>query len=254
MKKIKYRGKIILSLNKTTKDMYYIGDKYIEKRKAEHIKIIGYLINNDINTQEPPQAILLGGGSASGKSTLSKQWLDAYEKNSIPITYIDCDEIKLLIPEYENVKQYNEETAAVYVHDESSDIARELMEECIAGKKNFLYDGTMKNLKKYQHLIQHLKENGYNIVVTVVDVPLDEAKKRAYVRFLETGRSVPIQIIEESHREVPKTFYVIKDMVDEYTLYDTTGIIPKEVIEKTIDGNILIHNQGRLDEFYNKSK
>lgn len=243
-----------MSLNKTTKDIFYVGSKYIEERIIEHNKIISYFLNNDKNTREPQQAILLGGGSASGKSTLSEFWLKAYEENSIPITHIDCDEIKLLIPEYENVKQYNEETAAAFVHDESSDIAERLLEKCIEGKKNFLFDGTMKNLEKYQRLIKRLKENGYNIVVTVVDVPVDVAKSRANVRFLDTGRKVPNHIIEESHKEVPKTFFVIKEMVDEYTLYDTTGTLPKEIIEKTEDGNIVIHDKERLEQFYNKSK
>jgi predicted ABC-type ATPase len=248
------QGETSLSLNKTTKDMYFIGGKYIEERKLEHEKIISYFLNNDENSVEPHQAILLGGGSASGKSTLSNFWLNAYEKNSIPITHIDSDEIKMLIPEYENVKQYNVQTAAAYVHDESSDIADELLEKCIEEKKNLLYDGTMKNLEKYQRLIKRLKENGYNIIVTVVDVPVDIAKERAHVRFLETGRKVPNEIIEESHKEVPKTFFVIKDLVDEYTLYDTTGTMPKEIIEKTEEGKIVLHDEERLKQFYKKSK
>ncbi|GAB6259321.1 zeta toxin family protein [Peribacillus sp. N1] len=239
---------------KTTKDAYCIDDDYTKERKDVHKTIIDYFFNTAQNTKEPPQAILLGGGSASGKSTLTKFWIKAYEMNHIPLVCIDCDEIKLLIPDYENVKKYNEETAAFYVHDESSDIAEALLKRCIQEKKNLIYDGTMKNLNKYKRLVEYLIENEYNITVTVVDVPIEIAKERAEVRFLETGRRVPDGIIEESHREVPKTFVAIKEMVHEYTLYDTSGIEPIEIIEKTEEGKINVYDEKRLEQFYSKAE
>lgn len=239
---------------KTTKDTYCVDGAYTNERKDIHKKIIDYFFNTAQNIKEPPQAILLGGGSASGKSTLAKFWVKAYEKNFIPLVYIDCDEIKLLIPDYENVKTYNEETAAFYVHDESSDVAEALLRKCIKEKKNFIYDGTMKNLNKYKKLIESLLENEYNITVTIVDVPIEIAKKRAEARFLETGRRVPHEIIEESHREVPKTFVAIKEIVHEYTLYDTSGIEPIEIIEKTEEGIINIYDEKRLEQFYSKAE
>ncbi|MCY7433134.1 zeta toxin family protein [Bacillus safensis] len=239
---------------KTTRSKYFIDEDYTSDRKVLHTQIIDGLFNDSQNSQEPPQAILLGGGSASGKSTLTKLWIKAYEKNLIPLICIDCDDIKTLIPEYEDIKRYNLETAAFYVHDESSDIGDFLLEKCVQERKNFIYDGTMKNLIKYKKLIELLHEHAYNIMATVVDVPIETALERNQVRFMETGRKVPEEILVKSHKEVPKTFDVIKEMVHEYVLYDTSETVPNPITEKTEDGNVTIYNEKRLEQFYSKSK
>lgn len=243
-----------MKIDKSTKEQYYIDGRYTDCRKKLQEDIINNFLGNVSIKNEQPTAILLGGGSASGKSTLSNFWIELYKTIQNPLVQVDCDEIKAFIPEYDDIKVFNPSIAAVIVHDESSDIADDLIMKCIEQKKNFLYDGTMKNLEKYKRLVGDLKKNSYHIIMTVVDAPIEIAKERARVRALETKREVPEEVIEVSHREVPKTFRIIKDMVDEYTLYDTSGIKPIEIVEKVKGSGAKIYDPKRLKEFYNKSE
>lgn len=241
-----------------TKEKYCNANgEYVEERKKLHKSIIDYYIEDyEENSNNPPKAILLGGGSASGKSTLSKFWIEIFNKEEIPLVYIDCDEIKSLIPEYEDYKRFNVNKAAYYVHDESSDIAAELLEQAIRKKKNILYDGTMKNLKKYRKLVGDLSNNGYYITLNVVDVPIPIARERAKVRAEKTHRDVPDDILVESHQKVPITFKVIKELVDEYGLFDTSNttndVLPYLVTEKNRKGEVIVYDKEKLDRFYDK--
>ncbi|WP_412094684.1 zeta toxin family protein [Bacillus atrophaeus] len=70
---------------------------------------------------------------------------------------MDSDEIKEHIPEYKQFQKEHPLLAARYVHDESSDISSSLLQQTINDGIALIYDGTMKNLEKYQNIIQDLK-------------------------------------------------------------------------------------------------
>lgn len=237
----------------TTQSEYKKGNLYTEERAQQHIQIIESFLEGEAYSIETPNTVLLGGGSASGKSTLSKLVLEAFRSENESITRIDADAIKDLIPEYMILKASDPEKAADIVHDESSDISDMLLQKCIEEKRNFLYDGTMKNPQKYETLIKSLKHNGYKVTAIIVDVPIDVALKRAQIRFEAEGRYVPEEIILESHNHVANTFNQIKELVDEYELYDNTGEEPYVFAAKYSDGEEEVVDSTRLEQFQRKS-
>lgn len=184
-------------------------------------KKIGSIIENKSDSPEKgkkPIALLLGGGTASGKTTISKKMM---EKELISnATLIDIDEIKEYIPEYTVYKKTKPSQAASLVHKESLDIGAWLLNKLIKNRKNLIYEGTMAKTRKYKSLIKKLKKHDYEIHAYIVDVPLSVAKKRAEKRARITGRKVPYYIIENTHELVPRTFMAIKDVIDRYWVYD----------------------------------
>lgn len=239
---------------KTTQQKYKISSVYTKERQSLHERIIAYFMSDNQMVTENPEAILLGGGSASGKSRMGDLIITGYKEAGIPLIQIDSDEIKRLIPEYEQMGAYNKDAAAAHVHDESSDIVDELLMRCMKEQKNFMYDGTMKNLPKYRNLIQKLIDLGYKVSATIVDVPIEVAKEREHLRYLDIGRKVPEEVLIESHKSVPKTFYLLKEMVHEYIIFDATEEgLPVEIAEKTEDGNEIIYDKDKLEKFYEKS-
>lgn len=239
---------------KTTQQQYKINGTYTKERSLLHEKIINYFMDDNQTIPQPPEAILLGGGTASGKSSAGNFIIRGYKEAGIFLIKIDSDEIKCLIPEYEKMSVLNAEAAAFHVHDESSDIVDELLIRCIKSQKNFIYDGTMKNLSKYRVLIHNLINSGYKVSATIVDVPIDVAKEREYLRYKDTGRKVPYEVLVESHTNVPKTFHILKEMVHEYIIYDATEEgLPVEIAEKTEDGEEIIYDKEKLENFYRKS-
>ncbi|MFC4025557.1 zeta toxin family protein [Oceanobacillus longus] len=107
---------------KDTKEKYSIDYKtYTKDRHVLHQKIIRMIEkpNDYPKSGSKPIAILIGGGTASGKTIIEKE----LHSKSIHATVIDLDEIKEYIPEYTIYKKTNPQQAASFVHKESYDIS-----------------------------------------------------------------------------------------------------------------------------------
>lgn len=208
--------------NKSYKDE---NGNYIPERQELHDAIIQEIVDNAEYPPEgePPTCYLFGGGSASGKSSVVNPIMEQIAMDSgIHFERVDSDDIKKQIPEYEAFQQQNADKAAFRVHDESSDIANEANDRLIEEGKCFAFDGTMKNYEKYHKLIDKLKSHGYKIVVIGVDIPTADAIKRSDARAVKTKRKVPHGIIEGSHGGFALTFPKLRNLVDDYFLYDNS--------------------------------
>lgn len=199
--------------------------KYTKKRHELHKEIVDKVFN-ECGVPEKgkkPVAILMGGGSASGKSTMRSAVIEKQlAEQGIKAGTVDADEIKNEIPEFDSLKRTHPDKAAGLVHEESSEVGNLMLDKIIDGGRNFIYDGTMKSHSRYTTLVSKLKKAGYEVHAYVADVSIDEAKRRSDKRAEETGRKVPHEIIESSHRGVPVTVEKIKDKVDSYQVFDNT--------------------------------
>ncbi|PGV72731.1 zeta toxin family protein [Bacillus cereus] len=243
---------------KTTREKYVINGEYTIERKLLHNEIIESFLKGQLQQEQEPEAILLGGGSAAGKSSIGELVIKGYKLQKQNMIWIDPDKIKEKIPEYQDAMESEDiesmKQAAFLVHDESSDITMKLLKICMKRKLNFMYDGTMKNEVKYIKLIQQLRQAGFSIKAIIVDVPIKVALERSNMRFKVTGRLVPEHIIEESHMKVATTFSKIKDLIDCYTLYDNTGKEPEVfAFKESKRVEEIIVDESRNDQFYEKS-
>ncbi|MCU5120410.1 Zeta toxin [Bacillus thuringiensis] len=243
---------------KTTREKYVINGEYTIERKLLHKEIIESLLKGQLQQEQEPEAILLGGGSAAGKSSIGELVSKGYKLQKQNMIWIDPDKIKEKIPEYQDAMESEDiesmKQAAFLVHDESSDITMKLLKICMKRKLNFMYDGTMKNEVKYIKLIQQLRQAGFSIKAIIVDVPIKVALERSNMRFKVTGRLVPEHIIEQSHMRVATTFSKIKDLIDCYTLYDNTGKEPEVfAFKESKRVKEIIVDESRNNQFYEKS-
>ena len=212
-----------------TQDFYKSSKGYTKSRKKLHNKIIQNILNqaNSPKNGEKPIAVLMGGGSASGKGTLRSTLIVPRLKSAgINVGISDCDDIKEQLPEYAHFKKQDPSSAAMRVHEESMDIAMDAMDELIKNNKNLLFDGTMKDVNKYSKIIDKLHKAGYQIQIIGTDVPVDLAIKRSNNRARKTGRKVPEGIIRGSHGGFAMTYPQLISKVDGYSLYDNSGDHP----------------------------
>ncbi|WP_249870783.1 zeta toxin family protein [Oceanobacillus saliphilus] len=242
-------------MENTTKEIFYINNEYNNIRSLLHQYIIETSIDNcerDTNTSIEKEAILVGGAPGAGKSKIVK---DIIGTNKYVI--IDADEIKSFLPEYTSALIYNKKSiAADLVHEESSDIANSTIYASIDESSSFLFDGTMKNTKKYSKLISSLKEMNYTVNLVVVDVDVDVALDRVKYRYNEPmGRFVPKEIVVSSNYLVAKSFLELVDQVDNFIVYSNSinGVPPKEIAACN-ESDIFISDQIAYDEFIEKSK
>ncbi|MED3025201.1 MULTISPECIES: zeta toxin family protein [Bacillus cereus group] len=243
---------------RTTQERYVINGEYVIEREAIHNEIIESFLNKHSQQEKEPEAILLGGGSATGKSSIGELVSKGYRLKKKHLIWIDSDKVKEKIPEYQQLMGTGDteliKKAAFLVHDESSDITMKLLKICIKRRISFMYDGTMKNVEKYKKLIQQLRQAEFSINAIIVDVPIKVALERSNIRFKLTGRLVPEYIIEESHMKVAITFCKIKDLIDCYTLYDNTGQQPEIfAFKESKQAKEIIVDEPRNNQFYEKS-
>lgn len=237
-----------------TNNFYKDSDgNYSPERQELHDAIVSEIVEScDLPPKgSKPVCFLYGGGSASGKSSTADKMRDSFiDKTGISVGKVDSDEIKKSIPEYKSFQEQNVKTAALRVHNESSDIANQAIDACIAEGRCFAFDGTMKSLNKYSGIVNQLRESGYHIVAVGTDIPTEEAIRRSGERAKKSGRDVPESIIRGSHGGFAATFPKIMENVDEYYLYDNSQ--PEGEPPTLICSTGGVHNQSRWDEFLEK--
>ncbi|KAF0818195.1 hypothetical protein KIS4809_2997 [Bacillus sp. ZZV12-4809] len=208
---------------KDTKTLFSKADgAYLSGRRALHQKILAELQKNTFQGNEiNPQAFFFGGGSGTGKSVLRETIVKENQHLMSRAVQVDPDEIKLYIPEYQIYKETYPQKAALLVHKESCDIRDELVNQLIQKRRSFVYESTMAKPKKYKSLFTKLKKAGYGIHLYIADASLSIARKRAAERARKDGRAVPDKVIANTHKLVPKTFIQVRDLADNYYIFNT---------------------------------
>jgi len=210
-----------LSKQPQTKALYFSETQgYDPKRKKLHDKIVDELFE-DVKcvSKGQPIAIFTGGSPASGKSSFINKNAEFLKDDSI--FKLDADEIRANLPEYEG---WN----ANSTHLETQDIVGDILNRLGDGKcrYDFIYDGTMNKAKKYFPLIDKVKKMGYKTYIIFMDIPYEEAKKRALGRYQRSGRFVPMEVIDDFFTNVngkskgQTALDELKDVVDGYVVAD----------------------------------
>ena len=220
---VRESAKAAIESGKTTAEAWKNeAGEYRGQRRELHEKILDEKLSK-VKSSDKPIAILTGGGSGSGKTSVIEASLGNMKDQMV---HVDADDIKKSIPEYNELVAKDSPTAAAQAHDESSDLSSELINRSIAEKKPFLYDSTMKNKEKFERLAKKLKENGYEVHIVFADCPLEEAKARAAARAKITGRKVPDSVIEESHSGAISGLKHLSKFADSTSVFSTAGKPP----------------------------
>lgn len=154
---------------------------------------------------------LVLGVPASGKSTISDPIM---EREGALL--IDSDEAKKLLPEFSNG------LLAGAVHEESSDIATNVMERAIANHDNIVWPLVGKTRTSIDEKVQKFKEAGYEVNLVYVDLPIEKAIERTKARFRHTGRLVPPRYLQSVGLKPKQNYDKIKteEGVDSYEAWN----------------------------------
>lgn len=190
--------------------------QYNLARKKLHKKIINEFKENAVCiTKGQPIAILMGGSPASGKSSFLKKYRPFLLQEEI--LKVDADEIRAKLPEY---KGYN----ATQTHLETKDIVNTLISDRNIGVPcdfDLIYDGTMNNVRSYKPLIELLRSRNYKIFIVYMDkVPKEVVVERMKNRYRDTGRFVPLEVIDDFFQKGKSAFEELKPLVDGYLVID----------------------------------
>lgn len=167
------------------------------------------------------------GGPASGKSQVVKPLVDQHGS-----MVIDSDIYKEKIPEYAGG------LGAAAVHKESSNIVEgAILDKALKAGDNIVYPRLGKNPKEIKRLIDLFNENGYEVHLHNVELPVAKAMERSITRFQEHGRFVDPLFVKQVGLQPRETYGMLKTDKGVKTYGSYSADVPKgkapEVIERS---------------------
>jgi predicted ABC-type ATPase len=228
-----------------TEEMHWdkAGGGYTPKRKQLHDQIVAKALAGKTPSPDGERvAIVMMGGTASGKSTMLRQSGEGGDN----FVHVDADDIKESLPEYQQALAVKYRGAAGLAHEESSSLAKRVAREAIDKGHDVVLDGTGANAKKFEKQIKDLQEKGYHIKLMMPDQDPEKAMADAVTRAEKTGRWVPVHFIESAYGSIPHNFKKMAALADEASLYDRrqpVGGASKKVWEKAADGTETAHDE-----------
>jgi predicted ABC-type ATPase len=188
--------------------------RYTPARVIVHNNIIKNYLQKmvRIKSRKTPNAIFMAGGSGAGKSTALNKLAEKGVLILPDYVIINSDDIKEMIPEYNQFKKVDSGKAADLVHKESSYLSDKVLDQAKMRKSSFILDGTFSWVEDSKKQLQNLP--GYQTKIIYVDAPIEVALKRVKARGDATGRYVPDDYVRSSNDRIRKN-------IDELTKFAT---------------------------------
>lgn len=186
-RKVEYERLLKKLSNTTTSREFFRKDA---RRKKLHSNILQQKLEKYKSKHNPVIHFVLGS-IGSGKTSIKDKFFDVYSD----FIYINFDELKKSLPEYEYLKEINPRKAAQFVQSESSVLAGNLLRKAMHNKYHIVFEkNIVKNSKGEFQLVQDIKsgiKKGYTVSLNIIFLDsLDEAWKRVKKRTEEIRRYV----------------------------------------------------------------
>lgn len=193
-------------------------------------------------------AIMTMGAPASGKSSMLKGI------DSSKFVKVDPDEIKGKLPEYQKAidPANTYRGAAAMVHEESSHVAKQIMNKAIANGNHVIVDGTGANAKSMVDKMNKLKAAGYHVHVAFAHLDETEGIKRLLSRAEHSGRYVPEKFARTAYKTIPRNFERIARAADSFAAHDTSKDGAPVAWEKKANGEEIHHDKEFVTNFRTK--
>jgi predicted ABC-type ATPase len=240
VKRISRLQKAYMADRMDTTSVFSRGGRWTPEREKAQQEIIDHFLNQP-GVKKGQKILVLGGLPGAGKTTV----LNSPEGQAVlgvdlsEYVTVNADEVKAemirrgMVPDYPGLSA--DESATMY-HAESFEIAHSLMRQAAKRKLNFAYDTTLKTAGQLGFATgagSRTQPPPWETTMLFVDVPLSVAKQRAKQRYLDGGRYLPLEYVENlrsssrRHQSRPaENFDTVKGSVDRWVMVDNTGTDP----------------------------
>jgi predicted ABC-type ATPase len=223
---------------------------YTPERKELHDAIVAEVFAGKTPV-EAPVAVVLGGGPASGKSSVLSS---SAEDN---VVLIDVDKIRTYLPEQREGVAAKDAAVSGRTHEESSEIANRVMKEAAAGGYNLMLDGTGdSSIEKLEKKVNAMKAGGAKVTAKYASLPTDMAVDLMMKRGAKTGRYVPESFLRATHAAVSRVFpeAMAKGLFDDAQLFDTTINGKPQLVASAKGKDVTIHDDTLWNTFLAKGR
>lgn len=201
--------------------------KLDQETHESFFELIKSIFLEDAESQSKPEAYITGGQPGSGKGKLASDGIRYFENRGGSVV-IDVDQLRSYHPEYNQLVQADDKTAAAYTHEDASSWGKELFNEAIATSKNIVLDQVSSDFEKLTSKINLLREKGYKLVQWhVMAVHPIISRQRVFKRYEHLkstqgyGRFVPCDV-HDVYKFLPFCVGKIEtdNSVDQMVIYD----------------------------------
>ena len=199
--------------------------KLTPEREAVHREIIDSLLEGKIPVEGQATMTMLGGGPASGKSSV----MNPDTSNDPHAVTVDPDAMKHLLPGFKEMA-VKDPNAASYYHEESSALAKRFSEIAYKENYNVIYDGTGDgSTASVQKKIDGARANGYKVEAKYVSIDTEEAVRRNQKRYDdaiakgETPRLPPVDRVIATHTKCTDISVAMAGKFDYIEIWDNNG-------------------------------
>jgi len=209
------------------------------------------LSNGKRVTDGPATALFMAGGGGAGKDTILFEEMGGGLGHAV---IVDPDRAKQKIPEMGEIVKVDMERAAPAVHEESSEMAKNLAAQAKARGTNVVVNGTGNNgPEKFMGKINAARKDGYKVEVAMVDIPTEVAVQRAIDRANNPdspshGRLPDLNVLRQQHRQVAKNHLVWRDQVDDWQVWANDEGSRRVVAYRSGGGKIVVVDKARYDQ------
>ena len=185
------------------------------ERQKVHDKIVDEFLSGK-QSQAEPEMLMVMGGMAAGKSSLSEDVGDDH-------VLVNPDDVRTKLPEYDQMVKAGDRGVGTKTHQEAMMLASRIMREAMRRRTHVTWDMSGAGPShEVRAKIEGPKKQGYKVRGRYATVPTSLALTRAESRGKATGRFVPPDILRESHASVSRNFPDVFDAYDGgVEVYDT---------------------------------
>lgn len=247
-------------LKEPTPDMYY---KHLTpERRAEWDAAIAEKVNSVPTNPDGPNAYMMGGGAASGKSSAIKDKAVNVpnadpKEGAVKAVDVNPDSAKAQMASYNNMVANKDMRAASFAHEESSQIAALTGAAGLKKGSDIVVDGVANNgaAKTIGKTDTYRALGAKRVELHVVTVEIGTAASRNVARAKKTGRKVDPNALVHGHKGVSKNFpeYAKSGKWDVVTVTDTNGSGARKIFEQRAGGRARVIDQGLFDQFLAKA-
>lgn len=179
----------------------------IKTRENLRMRIVHELFDNERLFDDDKTRLGRGGAKPIGKEPIKAQTayiiigLPASGKSSVANTIADYTASYLIDSDIakRKLKEYKNDGGASLVHDESSGLADMLLTECTKAKYNMVIPRIGSNFEAIKKYCETFTKKNYAVFLVLVELDRQYATIRAYNRYLETERYIPLSKIYDSY-------------------------------------------------------
>ena len=198
------------------------------ERGAWRQSVLDHVLGQVTPPGRKPILWVMAGGGGSGKGYVMGK---LQEHGVLPVkrhnvVFVDADNIKMQAPEWDLFAAAKDGRGGSRLHEESSALAKLIVETARGKGLDVVFDATMANVGKGLGVLQAWRDAGYEIRVHGVATDPQTAVIRAYNRALENNRWVPWGEVLLAHKALAADFQRYAGIADELSLWDGNGADP----------------------------